>query len=81
VVGLLGSVGAVGAVAAVVATSAFLAACAIVAVLPTAAGVKASAIALGRPVCDKAIRDARTIASLTIFLMFMFFPLYLISIK
>ena len=89
-VGLLGSVGAVGAVgvvgavaavAAVVATSAFLAVCATVAVLPTAAGVKASAIALGRPVCDKAIRDAGTIASITIFLMFMFFPLYLISIK
>ncbi|MDK8262151.1 hypothetical protein [Lactobacillus delbrueckii] len=64
----------------VVATSAFLAVCATVAVLPTAAGVKAAAIALGRPVCDKAIKAAGTIASLTIFLMFLFFPLYLISV-
>ena len=58
----------------VVATSAFLAVCA------TAAGGKAFAIALGRPVCDKAIKAAGTIASLTIFLMFLFFPLYFISV-
>lgn len=66
-VGSIGAVGAVAAVAAVVATSAFLAVCAIVTMLPTAAGVKASAIALGRPVCDKAIRDAGTIASVHVF--------------
>lgn len=58
----------------VVATSAFLAVCATVAVLPTPAGVKASAIALGRPVCDKAIKAGSLLERIWLDLFLFLFP-------